>query len=179
MRRFVVGVMGSGDDRDPHLMETARTLGRLIAKQGWVLLSGGRDSGVMKAANEGAKQISGSLTIGILPDPQSTPSPDVDVVIVTDMGNARNNINVLSSHIVVACGQGGAGTASEIALALKAGKQVILLAAASLAKSYFQDLGKKQVFIAESPAEAVSLIKKYETRVLASSSDLEHEVQTS
>ncbi|HVN78910.1 MAG TPA: hypothetical protein VMW38_07925, partial [Terriglobia bacterium] len=124
------------------------------------------------------KQISGSLTIGILPDLQSTVSPDVDVVIVTDMGNARNNINVLSSNIVVACGQGGAGTASEVALALKAGKQVILLAAPSLAKSYFQDLGKDLAFVAECPQEAVSLIKKLKFPVLESSSNLEPGSQT-
>jgi predicted Rossmann-fold nucleotide-binding protein len=42
------------------------------------------------------------------------------------MGSARNCINVLSSHVVVAC-PGGAGTLSEIALALKYGKKVILL----------------------------------------------------
>ena len=173
MGKFVVGVMGSGDDKNPHLMETARTLGRLIAEQGWVLLSGGRDSGVMKAANEGAKQISGSLTIGILPDLQSTVSPDVDVVIVTDMGNARNNINVLSSDVIVACGQGGPGTASEIALALKAGKPVILLAAALLTRSYFQDLGKEQVLIADSPTEAIAHIKKYLHLLFASDPELE------
>ena len=166
-----MGVMGPADERDPHLMETFRSLGRLIAEHGWVLLSGGRDCGVMKAANEGAKQISGSLTVGILPDAQSTPSPNVDVVIVTDMGNARNNINVLSSDIVVACGQGGAGTASEIALALKAGKQVIFLAADSLVKAYFRKLAEKQIFVAESPKDAVSFIKKFETRVMASSPD--------
>ena len=174
----MVGVMGTGDDSNPHLMETSRTLGRLIAEQGWVLLTGGRNCGVMKAANEGAKQVSDSLTVGILPDHQSTASPDVDVVIVTDMGNARNNINVLSSNIVVACGQAGAGTASEVALALKAGKQVILLAAPTLAKSYFRQLGKDLVFTAECPKEAVSLIKKLKFPVLESSSNLEPGSQT-
>ncbi|MGD9306411.1 MAG: hypothetical protein PVF79_19225 [Desulfobacterales bacterium] len=42
------------------------------------------------------------------------------------MGNARNCINVLSSHVVVAC-PGGAGTISEIALALKNDRPVILM----------------------------------------------------
>ena len=50
----------------------------------------------------------------------------IDIPILTGMGNARNCINVLSSDIVVAC-PGGAGTLSEIALALKTNKTVILL----------------------------------------------------
>ena len=45
-------------------------------------------------------------------------SEAVDLPIVTDLGNARNNINVLSSNVVIACGM-GLGTASEVALALK------------------------------------------------------------
>lgn len=150
--------MGPGESADPDAIETARTLGCLIAEQGWVVLSGGRDCGIMKAVNEGAKQVAGSLTIGILPNRQARPSSDVDVVIVTDQGNGRNNINVLSSDIVVACGQGGAGTASEIALALKAGKKVILLGTSLLTESYFKSLGKNQILLAESAMEAVSLI---------------------
>ena len=46
----------------------AKSLGELIARQGWVVLTGGRASGVMDAASEGAKSVPGSLTIGILPD---------------------------------------------------------------------------------------------------------------
>jgi uncharacterized protein (TIGR00725 family) len=63
----------------------------------------------MKAANYGAKEIDGSLTIGILPDRDADASPAVDVVIVTDMGQARNNIIVLSADAIIACGIDGAG----------------------------------------------------------------------
>jgi predicted Rossmann-fold nucleotide-binding protein len=42
------------------------------------------------------------------------------------MGNARNNINILSSEVVVVCGM-GAGTLSEVALAMKAKTHVIFL----------------------------------------------------
>ena len=42
------------------------------------------------------------------------------------MGDARNAVNVLSSDVVVAM-RGGAGTLSEVALALKAGRTVIAL----------------------------------------------------
>ncbi|MCH8054373.1 MAG: hypothetical protein IH895_09945, partial [Planctomycetes bacterium] len=65
--------------------------------------------------------------IGILPDADtSRATPDLDYAIVTGMGDARNLINVLSSDVVIAC-TGGAGTMSEVALALKNGKRVILL----------------------------------------------------
>jgi uncharacterized protein (TIGR00725 family) len=53
-------------------------------------------------------------------------APDIQVPILTGMGNARNCINVLSSHAVVAC-PGGAGTLSEIALAIKTRRPVVLL----------------------------------------------------
>ena len=44
------------------------------------------------------------LEIGILPDGKAQVSRYVDVAIVTDLGQARNNVNVMSSDIIVACG---------------------------------------------------------------------------
>lgn len=125
MRKPVIGVMGGGDASEADCA-AAWELGRLIAERGWVLLTGGRDAGVMAAASAGAKTV-GGLVIGILPGANDAgASPDLDVAIVTGMGDARNVINVLSSDVVIAC-PGGAGTLSEIALALKNGKRVILL----------------------------------------------------
>ena len=46
-------------------------------------------------------------------------SDAVDIPIATGLGQGRNLINVLSSHVIIACGN-GTGTASEIAFALKA-----------------------------------------------------------
>ena len=158
MRRFVVGVMGQGESTSAEIMTRARELGRLIALEGWAVLSGGRDSGVMKAVNQGAKTVEGSLTVGILPDAQAAPSPDLDLVIVTEMHNARNNINVLSSDVIVAFAASGAGTVSEIALAIKAGKSVILLDADPLASEFFRNLGKHLVQIASTPFDAIQMI---------------------
>ena len=105
--------MGSGDKAQHEDTVTAYALGQAIAKEGWVLLSGGRKSGVMEAVNEGAKNgDSNALTIGILPGKDKKQLSDcVDVGIVTGMDNARNNINILSSDVVIACGYGGSGTA--------------------------------------------------------------------
>jgi uncharacterized protein (TIGR00725 family) len=160
MRRYIVGVMGPGDKADEAALTNARTLGKLIAEEHWVVLSGGRDAGVMKAVNEGAKLVLGSLTVGILPTASCKPSPNVDIVIVTEMHNARNNINVLSSDVVVACGRGGSGTVSEIALALKAGKTVVLMGADLATNTFFQDLGKNKVITVETPSEAIEEIKQ-------------------
>ncbi|MBN2848814.1 MAG: TIGR00725 family protein [Coriobacteriia bacterium] len=124
--RTVIGVMGSGRPLDGAAFSLAHKLGALIAERGWVLLTGGRSAGVMDAASRGAKG-AGGLVIGVLPDADgSLGSEYLDVAIRTGMGDARNVINVLSSDVVIAL-PGGAGTVSEVALALKAGKAVIVL----------------------------------------------------
>ena len=53
-RKPVIALVGTGRDIEPAL-SNARELARLIARNGWVLITGGRNAGVMKAANEGAK----------------------------------------------------------------------------------------------------------------------------
>lgn len=124
-KTFIIGVMGGGIAQ-PVDERNAYHLGSLIALEGWVLLNGGRNSGIMEASAKGAFE-NGGLTVGILPDDHDNrKSSYVSIPIITGMGSARNCINVLSSYVVVAC-PGGAGTLSEIALALKYGKKVILL----------------------------------------------------
>ena len=126
MRKPVVGVMG-GSKAMRRVAEMAERLGGLIAEQGWVLLNGGRNCGVMAASARGAKKAGGTV-IGVLPDATAAKaSPDLDFVVLTAMGDARNVINVLSSDVVIAC-PGSLGTLSEIVLALKHDKRVILLA---------------------------------------------------
>ena len=127
--------MGAGESASKADCLLGERLGERIAQQGWVLLAG-----VMAAATRGAKRVAGSLTIGILPAASGPVAPGVDVAIFTGMGNARNAINVLSSRVVVACGAGGAGTASEVALALKSGRPVVLVSAPGRAERFFRKL---------------------------------------
>src|SRR5262245_65947259 len=100
----------------------------------------------MDAVNEGAKNAdTNALTIGILPGKDKKQLSDcVDVGIVTGMDNARNNINILSSDDVIACGYGGSGTASEIALALQSGQPVILLTERRECIDMLRPIGGKQ-----------------------------------
>lgn len=146
--------MGPGKTATAQDLAIAFELGKRIAERGWVLLTGGRNEGVMDAASRGAKQADG-LTIGILPTADThNLSVAVDIPILTGMGSARNNINVLSSDVIFACGM-GSGTASEIALALKANKSIILLNADDISRTFFQNLSSMQIFLAASPEEAM------------------------
>lgn len=128
-RTIIIGVMGAGDCAVEEDLAAASALGRLVACRGWILLTGGRDAGVMKTAAQAALS-HGGLTLGILPDyDRLTASKHVAIPIPTGMGHARNAINVLCADIVVACAQApGPGTWSEIMLALKSQRPTALLA---------------------------------------------------
>ncbi|MBI2411012.1 MAG: TIGR00725 family protein [Candidatus Kerfeldbacteria bacterium] len=160
MHNILIGVMGPGENADRQDMDLAFLLGKRIAQEGWTLLSGGRNAGVMDAVNRGAKE-AGGLTVGIIPDKDTNrASQFLDIAILTDMGSARNNINVLSSKIVVACGKGEAGTVSEIALAIKAKKQVILLGAHLEVEKAMQLIGKHLVTVAQTVEDVIQQIKQ-------------------
>ncbi len=153
MRKPVVGVMG-GAKASEAVYSMAHELGRLIAERGWILLNGGRNQGVMAASAKGAAE-AGGLVVGVLPDKSDKrASPDLDVAIMTGLGDGRNLINVLSSDVVIAC-PGALGTLSEIIYALKHEKTVILLAREpeTLLERYAR---RGRVFVAEDPAEAVT-----------------------
>ncbi|MFO7652719.1 MAG: DNA-binding protein [Candidatus Krumholzibacteriia bacterium] len=156
MRRTIVGVMG-GCVATPETTRAARELGRLIAEHGWVLLNGGRSEGVMAAATTGAHE-AGGLTVGVLfdADPDAA-APGLDIVIPTGMGAARNVINVLASDAVVAC-RGSGGTLSEIALALRFGRPVVLLDFDPGA-AFLDAAGPGPWRLAATPAEAVAHVR--------------------
>ncbi len=122
----IVGIMG-GSQESGEAYEAAYRLGRLLAERGYIVLTGG-GSGVMEAASKGAYE-AGGMTLGILPGRDATESPPnsyVRIPVFTGISHARNLANVLTSRVVVAVG-GGLGTLSEIALALRSGKPVVLL----------------------------------------------------
>ena len=64
------------------------------------------------------------------------------------MGSARNNIIALTADILVAVGM-GSGTSSEISLALKAGKTVVIVGGDQKTKDFFLDLGKDRIIFAD------------------------------
>ncbi len=159
MRQRIVGVMGPGDATQPHT-DNAYAVGRLIARNGWVTLSGGREAGVMGAAMRGAHE-EGGLTVGILPNSNTSDwSQHLDIPIVTNMEQARNCINVLTSDALVVVGM-NPGTASEAALGIKEGKPVILLGNSSESIAFFRQLSQsfREIQSASTPEEAIDHVK--------------------
>lgn len=133
----------------------ARELGTELARAGATVLTGGR-GGAMAAASEGARA-AGGLTVGILPGAnaeQSPPNPHLAVALFTGLGQARNQVLVLSAGAVVAVG-GGWGTLSEIALALKHRIPVVLLESWRLQRP--DGLLDPLLAVALSPADAAEI----------------------
>jgi len=154
-RKPVIGVMG-GSDVESSVESLAYELGKLIARRGWILLNGARNCGVMSASARGAKK-AGGMVIGIVPGTSLRGcSTDLDIAIMTGMGDARNIINVLSSDVIVAL-SGGAGTLSEVALAIKNNRPVILLRwTRGVPLAEHRESGLLQA--ADSPEEAIGAV---------------------
>ena len=137
MRNFVtrapiIGVMGS---HAREYADRAEAVGRLIARSGAHLLTGG-GRGVMAAAARGFAKtpVRRGLSIGVLPsasgDPRQGTPPGylnqwIEIAIVTHLPHrsaqgisirSRNHINILSSNGVIVL-PGGPGTRSEARLA--------------------------------------------------------------
>ncbi len=118
-------VSGAGEPRDPALVETATTAGRLLAYRGWIVLTGGL-GGVMAAAAAGVDE-AGGTAVAILPGVDRTDaSPGHAVVLPTGMGEMRNALLVRSADAVLAIG-GSWGTLSEVALAARTGVPVVTI----------------------------------------------------
>jgi len=122
-------VLVSGPDAPratPADERAAEEVGRLLARAGAVLLSGGR-GGVMEASCRGASA-AGGRTVALLPGAdRGEANPHVDTPVATGLGELRNGLLVRTADAVIAIGRGH-GTLSEIALALKAGLPVAGLA---------------------------------------------------
>lgn len=136
----IVGVMGSGSDRREEL---SYPLGTMLANLGVHLLTGG-GAGVMAAVAEAFTRVEtrNGRSIGIIPaergggetgPPEGYPNPFVEIPIRTHLpvrGEAgtsrqsRNWINILSADALVIL-PGGAGTRSEVKLALELGRPAI------------------------------------------------------
>ncbi|HVS64723.1 MAG TPA: molybdenum cofactor carrier protein [Thermoanaerobaculia bacterium] len=144
VRRPVVGVLGSGTEPLRRAVaERCRTLGELLARRGCHLLTGG-GLGVMAAVSRAFVETPGrgGLALAVLPGdaetgepPAGYPNPFVELAIRTHLPargerggdhDSRNHLNVLSADAVIALA-GGAGTVSEVRLALRYGRPVLVL----------------------------------------------------
>ena len=122
-RKPIIGVIGGREEAS----DLAYSLGKMVAENDYLLLTGG-GPGVMESASKGAAEI-GGIVIGVLPNEktnpiQGYPNEYVNVPIFTGMSDARNALIAKSCDVIVAL-SGGAGTLSEIALAIKSGTPVV------------------------------------------------------
>ncbi len=122
-----------GPDPAPPPVETAcEEIGRLLARAGAIVVTGGL-GGAMEAASRGAAT-EGGVTVGILPGPsRDGANAHLTVSIPTGMGEGRNVVNVRTADAVIAVA-GEYGTLSEIAFALKTGVPVVGLDTWELSK---------------------------------------------
>jgi len=119
-----ISIIGAGTC-GPETEAVAERLGVLIAQNGFDLVCGGR-MGVQRAACRGAKS-AGGFTIGLLPGLDFAQANEfVDVPVITGLGHMRNFLVVKNGDAAVAV-EGGAGTLSEIGLALKSGIPVVAI----------------------------------------------------
>lgn len=163
----VIGVIGSGT-ADAATSDLAWEVGRAVGRAGCHLLCGGR-GGVMEAScrghqvgREGLDPPEG-VTIGLMPGDDHTEANEfVDIVIPTGIGLARNAIVACGSQALIAIA-GGSGTMSEISLAWQMDRPVAALAgsggwAARLAGARLDDKRGDEIFLAESPDDAIAHI---------------------
>ena len=125
-RPVQIAVCGPGD-ADQAAMDLAEAVGHMLGRRGVTLVCGGL-GGCMESACRGAKA-AGGTTVGIVPGYEvRSANRFVDHVVCTGMGQARNAVVVASGSAVIAVA-GGAGTLSEVAMAIRLGRPVVLLGA--------------------------------------------------
>jgi uncharacterized protein (TIGR00725 family) len=157
-RRPHVAVVG-GYEVGRQTLADAEEVGRLLARGGAVVVTGGR-RGVAEAASRGAVE-AGGLTVGILPGrDRSEANPWVQVAVPTGLGDTRNALVVMGADAVIALA-GQYGTLSEVALSLVAGTPVIALGSWELALGGRAD---DTVERAADPADAVDRALRHSVR---------------
>ncbi len=148
---MMISVIGGSRSTEAHL-EMAEEVGAEIARRGAILVCGGL-TGVMEAACRGAKS-AGGTTVGILPGSRrQDANPNVDIPILTTLGEARNVIVACTGQAVIAIG-GEYGTLSEMAFALRNGVPVVGINTWSLSRG---GMPEESITVAGDAREAVDL----------------------
>ena len=151
-RKSVVSVIGPSECSEWEA-QAAESVGKLLASNDVTVICGGR-GGVMEAVCRGAQE-AGGVTIGILPGfAVEEGNRFLTISIPTGLGEGRNAIVARAGQAVIAIGA-RFGTLSEIAFALKMGKQVVGLRTWD---PLYADGSRTPIQTVETPEEAVELV---------------------
>ncbi|MFH1432353.1 MAG: TIGR00725 family protein [archaeon] len=163
-RQKIIAVIGHASHAEKRHIDTAYEVGKEIAKQGAILITGGNSVGVPNAAARGAK-CAGGISIGITPssDGHDT-SQYLTIPIHTGMGFARNQILGLTADALIAIG-GGVGTFCEMAYSYVYKKPIIVITnqgglPEQYAGKYLDEKKTAMIHEAKTPKKAVELAIK-------------------
>ena len=142
-----ISVFG-GRDITPDVYENSVEIGRLLAREGYLVFCGG-GQGVMEAISKGISEAGGTV-IGILKGKEPEEGNDyLTIPIATGMDIARNAVLAYNCDAAVAI-SGKYGTLSEIAYAFQLNKPVV----------GYETWDINHVVHAESPEDVITKLKK-------------------
>lgn len=169
---------GSHDGFQPEFAVAANQLGRLIARQGWQLIYGGGNTGLMGESARAACQENG-IVVGVIPKhliEQEVAKFNLHSLIITDTMQERKKLMFINSDSIVFL-PGGIGTLDEF-FEILAAKQlglhkspIILLNInnywnellkfldAVISKGFAGEDLRKFIHLAESPSKAVDILR--------------------
>jgi uncharacterized protein (TIGR00730 family) len=112
--RSICVFCGSRPGRSPDYAAAARDLGHLIAAEGWRLVYGAGDVGLMGETARAAKE-AGAATLGVIPIhlmQREQGKRDLTTLVVTEDMHERKKVMFMNSDAIVVL-PGGAGTLDE------------------------------------------------------------------
>lgn len=105
---------GARPGRDPVYMQNAQMLGKLMANEGWRLVYGAGDVGLMGEVARAA-QAAGGDTFGVIPEhlvQMEVGKTDLTTYVVTETMHERKKVMVMNADAIVIM-PGGAGSLDE------------------------------------------------------------------
>jgi uncharacterized protein (TIGR00730 family) len=112
--RSVCVYCGSRPGKEPQWADAARDIGRLLAAEGWRLVYGAGDMGLMGLV-AGAAQANGGTTLGVIPRhliQREGLHTRLTTVIITENMHERKKVMFMNADAIVVL-PGGAGTLDE------------------------------------------------------------------
>lgn len=171
-KKFQIGIIGSAGSEEypkngtpsPKIFEIAYQLGKLVAKNNAILITGGK-GGIMESAAKGAKE-NGGTTVGVVQGSQRLTSNEfTDIEVVSGMtATGEETILILMCDGLIGVG-GGAGTLQELSIAYRNQKPVVLISSQngwskSLAGKYLDSRKRVKFKSATTPEKAVKILLK-------------------